>query len=162
MHSHAPANYTCPFCLIAEGRENEHVYTRQTDIIYQTARVSAFVSSHQYSSKGMSVLVIPNEHFENIYVLPDAYGADLQKAKRLVALALKAVYDCAGVSTRQHNEPSGYQDVWHYHEHISPRFKRDLLYLKLNAGRFMRVYPAHKRAEHAAKLKATIAQLLES
>lgn len=25
MYNHAPKNYICPFCLIAEGIENEHI-----------------------------------------------------------------------------------------------------------------------------------------
>jgi len=45
-----------------------------------------------------------------------------------VAIALKKVYQCDGVSSRQHNEPSGDQDVWHYHLHVFPRYKDDNLY----------------------------------
>ncbi|MCL6603676.1 MAG: HIT domain-containing protein [Paenibacillus sp.] len=45
-----------------------------------------------------------------------------------VAKALKAQYKCDGVSTRQHNEPHGNQDVWHYHLHIFPRYEGDNLY----------------------------------
>lgn len=29
---------------------------------------------------------------------------------------------------RQHNEPAGNQDVWHYHLHVFPRFVNDKLY----------------------------------
>jgi histidine triad (HIT) family protein len=43
-------------------------------------------------------------------------------------LALKKAYACDGVSTRQHNEPAGGQDVWHYHLHVFPRFAGDDLY----------------------------------
>jgi len=32
---------------------------------------------------------------------------------RRVALAMKQAYACNGVSTRQHNEPAGNQDVFH-------------------------------------------------
>ena len=32
------------------------------------------------------------------------------------------------MSTRQHNEPAGYQDVWHYHVHVFPRYAGDELY----------------------------------
>ncbi len=45
-----------------------------------------------------------------------------------VAIALKAVHHCDGVSTRQHNEPAGNQEVWHYHLHVFPRFDGDQLY----------------------------------
>lgn len=40
---------------------------------------------------------------------------------------MKAAYGCDGVSTRQHNEPAGDQDVWHYHLHVVPRWHGDAL-----------------------------------
>ena len=41
---------------------------------------------------------------------------------------MKGVLSCDGVSTRQHNEPAGNQDVWHFHQHVFPRYKGDELY----------------------------------
>ena len=41
---------------------------------------------------------------------------------------MKAAFSCDGVSTRQHNEPAGYQEVWHYHLHVFPRYGADELY----------------------------------
>jgi histidine triad (HIT) family protein len=86
------------------------------------------VSSHQWPNNHGNVLVIPNEHFENIYDLPAGYAADLHRVTRQVALAMKATYSCDGVSTRQHNEPAGNQDVWHYHLHVTPRYEGDQFY----------------------------------
>jgi histidine triad (HIT) family protein len=40
------------------------------------------------------------------------------------------VYDCLGTSFRQHNEPAGYQEVWHYHLHVFPRYPNDNLYMR--------------------------------
>jgi histidine triad (HIT) family protein len=45
-----------------------------------------------------------------------------------MAIAIRSTYGCDGTSTRQHNEPAGYQDVWHYHVHVFPRYHDDLLY----------------------------------
>ena len=47
---------------------------------------------------------------------------------REMAIAIRHTYDCGGVSTRQHNEPAGYQDAWHYHVHVFPRYDGDELY----------------------------------
>jgi histidine triad (HIT) family protein len=47
---------------------------------------------------------------------------------REVAIGMRRTYDCEGVSTRQHNEPTGYQDAWHYHVHVFPRYEGDDLY----------------------------------
>ncbi len=72
--------------------------------------------------------MIPNQHFENIYDLPKEYAAETHELAQKVALAFKAVYKCDGVSTRQHNEPAGNQEVWHYHLHVFPRYHNDDLY----------------------------------
>jgi histidine triad (HIT) family protein len=61
---------------------------------------------------------------------------------------MKAAYGCDGTSTRQHNEPAGHQEVWHYHLHVFPRFMGDGLY----ASRKARVDEA-RRAECAARLR---------
>ncbi len=127
MYNHAPADYVCPFCLIARSRDSAH--TTQQDVIYRNSFVTAFIPSHFWENNKGHVIVIPNAHFENLYDLPDALGAHIQRAARQVALALKASYGCAGVSTRQHNEPGGNQDVWHYHVHVFPRYQGDDLYL---------------------------------
>ena len=61
---------------------------------------------------------------------------------------MTAVYDCDGVSTRQHNEPAGNQGVWQYHQHVFPRNKGDKLYFLEQAE-----MPIEKRARYALKLR---------
>jgi histidine triad (HIT) family protein len=72
-----------------------------------------------------AALVIPNQHHENVFDLPPALGADLQQAVRDTALAMKAGLGCDGITIRQHNEPAGSQDVWHFHIHVIPRYHGD-------------------------------------
>ena len=156
MYNHAPADYICPFCLVARGIENEHVYTVQSDIIYRNEAVTAFIGSHQWPKNHGNVIIIPNEHYEHIYDLPVHYAAQIHEVAQKVALALKAVYACDGVSTRQHNEPAGNQDVWHYHLHVTPRYHGDELYTKLTTRRqFM---PTSERAKHAERVWAWLAR----
>lgn len=90
--------------------------------------MTAFVASHWWPENPGHVLVIPNAHIENIYEFPPALGADLMAVTQHVANAMKAAYGCHGVSTRQHNEPAGDQDVWHFHQHVFPRWTGDRLY----------------------------------
>lgn len=129
MYNHAPKDYICPFCLVVWGVENEHVLTKQADIVYKDNYITAFISAGQYKNNKGNVIIIPNSHFENIYDLPDEISARIHKLERKIAIALKEVYKCDGVSSRQHNEPCGNQDVWHYHLHVFPRYKDDNLYL---------------------------------
>lgn len=65
-----------------------------------------------------SVLVMPVDHCENIFDLPDALAAPIHSAARSAAAAMKLAFGCDGISHRQHNESAGSQDVWHYHLHV--------------------------------------------
>ena len=93
-------------------------------------------------------MAVPNEHFENLYDLPERYAADLYGIIKKVALALKTVYACEGISTRQHNETAGSQDVWHYHVHVTPRYTNDQFY-----GSQRQFMPESQRTIHAARIR---------
>jgi histidine triad (HIT) family protein len=62
---------------------------------------------------------------------------------------MKSHYSCDGISTRQHNEPAGHQDVSHYHLYVFPRYAGDHLY-------------ASKYAEMPAEALAAYAKLLRN
>ena len=66
-------------------------------------------------------------HHENLYDLPDEVGHAVWDLTRQVAAAMREACDCAGISTRQHNEPAGGQDVWHLHVHVFQRYDDDRL-----------------------------------
>jgi len=129
MYNHAPEGYICPFCLVAEGIENDYVRTRQSDVIYRDDFITAFINVATWGINKGNVIIIPNHHYENLYDLPSAYSIKIHDFERKVAIAFKEVYKCDGVSSRQHNEPAGNQDVWHYHLHVFPRYKDDNLYV---------------------------------
>ena len=148
MYNHAPEDYVCPFCLVAQRLESANFYTVQKDVIYRDSMVTAFIASHFWDNNKGHVIVIPNEHFENIYDLPDELGAHIHRTARRVALALKERYGCDGTSTRQHNEPGGNQDVWHYHLHVFPRYEGDNLYMTQR-----RPTSPDERAPYAKKLR---------
>lgn len=130
-HSHEPYGYVCPFCLVVQGiedEENKLVQTKQRDIVYQDDDVTALIASLWWPNNKGHVIIIPNHHYENIFDLPNEVATKIHATARRIAFALKDCYKCDGVSTRQHNEPGGNQDVWHYHLHVYPRFKKDNLY----------------------------------
>jgi len=128
LYNHAPEGYICPFCLVSKGIENEHVQTKQSDIIYRNGFITAFINVATWGINKGNVIIIPNHHYENLYDLPSDYSTKIHDFERRVAIAFKDVYKCDGVSSRQHNEPAGNQDVWHYHLHVFPRYKNDNLY----------------------------------
>jgi histidine triad (HIT) family protein len=148
MYNHAPQDYICPFCLVIQGIANEHVYSVASDVFYRGEQVTALISSHQWTNNLGHALILPNQHFENIYDLPVELGTEIHRVAQKIALAMKILYDCDGISTRQHNEPAGNQDVWHYHLHIFPRFAGDNLY----TSQFSEM-PSEDRAHYAHKLR---------
>jgi histidine triad (HIT) family protein len=155
MFNYAPVDYRCPFCALAAGISDEQLHSRQQDIVLQNESVLAFIASHWHQNNPGHVLVIPRAHYENIYDLPNEIGAKIFEVSKRIAMALKKAYDCEGVSTRQHNEPAGHQDVWHYHLHIFPRYADDQLYLRYGNGRL--TMPA-ERLVYANKLRQALDQ----
>src|SRR6185436_12442075 len=75
MYNHAPSEYVCPFCLLVQSKESTETQLKQTDIVFQTADVTAFMATRKYPHNQGHVLIIPNEHFENIYDLPQEISA---------------------------------------------------------------------------------------
>ena len=147
-YSHAPENYLCPFCFLVQGIENEHVYSVQSDIIYQDKFVTAFIGSHQWPRNHGNTIVVPNEHFENIYDLPLNLSSKIYELSRDIALAMKAKYRCDGILLRQHNEPAGGQNIWHYHLHVIPRYEKDDFHNSQKVP-----FEAEERARYAQKLR---------
>lgn len=124
MHGHAPPGYRCPFCRnLATGEADLPL-----EIVHRDDDVFVKVNPKWWPRNPGGVLVIPNEHHENVYDLPVELGTPIQRVVRAAALAMKEAFACDGVSTRQHNEPEGNQDVWHYHVHVFPRWRGDDLY----------------------------------
>jgi len=146
MYNHAPEGYDCPFCRLVHGLDTSA--SSQDDVVYRDVSVTAFVSAGWWPNNRGHVLVIPNAHYENVYDLPPELATPIQRVTREIAVAFKETYGCDGVSTRQHNEPAGMQDVWHYHQHVFPRYEGDDLYL----GRRVGSTPEQRRP-YAAKLR---------
>ncbi len=124
MISHAPDGYRCPFCRNINDGAADH----PLEMIHVYDDVVVKVNPKWRRANRGALLLIPKAHYENVYDLPVDLGTPLQIATRDAALALKAAFGCDGVSTRQHNEPAGHQDVWHYHVHVFPRYEGDALY----------------------------------
>jgi histidine triad (HIT) family protein len=126
MFSHQPENYICPFCNLLAGKETAS--NQKQDIVYQNEFATAFIAPAWKDKNPGHVLVVPNEHYENIYDIPDEAIAETYKVVKKIAIAVRTTYGCEGTSTRQHNEPAGNQLVWHFHVHVFPRYNEDNLY----------------------------------
>jgi histidine triad (HIT) family protein len=106
------------------------------------------MATRKYPNNQGHVLIIPNDHFENIYDLPVGISAKVHALSRDIALAMKSEYRCDGIMLHQHNEPAGDQNIWHYHLHVIPRYQNDGFH-SAQKGPF----DADERAHYARKLR---------
>jgi histidine triad (HIT) family protein len=102
----------CIFCRIVRG-------DAPSFRVYEDALTLAFMDIAPVSDG--HVLVIPREHFENVFeVSPEAAAAVALSARR-VALALRAELSPDGLAVAQLNGEAAGQTVFHYHVHVVPR-----------------------------------------
>jgi histidine triad (HIT) family protein len=138
----------CFFCRFLAGQESE--WNRRTDVVLETARVTAFVSPRTWPENAGNVIVIPNEHVADLESCPDDLLGEVFAAAKRVAIAMRAAYGCPGTSTRQHNGAAAGQEVDHLHVHVFPRSPGDGLYARDAEHRFA---PPEERAAYAERLK---------
>ena len=150
MYNHAPENYICPICVAIQGLENNNTLIAQSDMVYKDDLVTVFIGSFFVGNNPAHPLIVPNEHYENLYDLPQEVGNRVMQISKKVALALKEARSCEGVTIVQNNEPSGGQHAFHYHMHLFPRFENDDLHENMHNSR--RSTPEERRP-YADKLK---------
>lgn len=71
------------------------------------------------------VLILPKEHFDNIYELDDDTAAHVFKVAAKISKAYKKALDFDGLNIVQNNGEVAGQTVFHFHMHIIPRIKGD-------------------------------------
>ena len=70
-------------------------------------------------------LIIPKEHYANIYELPEEMAASAMVLAKKLAAHMTEILQCDGFNIIQNNgEPAG-QTVFHFHMHLIPRYKGD-------------------------------------
>lgn len=153
MYNHAPSDYICPICLGVRGIENDKTLLLQQDLLYKDNHVSAFINSFWIKNNPGHVIVVPNKHVENIYDLPDELGAHIFAVARKIATVMRETYNCEGITTLQNNEPAGNQHAFHYHFHIFPRYKDDVLHANMSNKQLA---DPKKRKDFADKLRAKL------
>lgn len=86
------------------------------------------------ASKGHA-LILPKEHYANIYEMPDELiGKAMILAKKMATVMTKAL-DCDGFNIVQNNGETAGQTVFHFHIHLIPRYKGDQVKLTWIPGK---------------------------
>ncbi|MCR5430708.1 MAG: HIT family protein [Eubacterium sp.] len=105
----------CIFCKLANG-------VFETNTLYEDDKFRVIFDAAP-ATKG-HVLVIPKEHYANIFEIPEELIADAYKVAKKVATALKEVTGCDGINILQNNGEVAGQTVFHLHIHIIPRYEK--------------------------------------
>lgn len=106
----------CIFCKIANGEIPSA--TAYEDSI---CRVILDVNP---ANKGHA-LIIPKEHFDNIYSMDAETAAKIFTIATEVAKAQKAELNPDGLNILQNNGEAAGQTVFHFHMHLVPRYIKD-------------------------------------
>ena len=115
----------CIFCKIAAGEIPSTTLYEDQDF-----RVILDLGP---ASKGHA-LILPKEHYANIYEIPDELASKaIILAKKMAGIMTRAL-NCDGFNIVQNSgEPAG-QTVFHFHVHLIPRYEDDQVGLTWNPG----------------------------
>ena len=139
----------CIFCKIASKQS-------PAATVYEDAEVMAFLDIHPIALG--HTLVIPKNHYRNLFDFDEVSGQGLMRAQRLVANALREAFNADGLTVLQSNERAGGQSVFHYHAHLVPRFVGDGLMTRPEQlrGAQARLSNGFEPAELARKIRENI------
>lgn len=115
----------CIFCKIANGMIPSATVYENSDF-----KVILDVSP---ASKGHT-LIVPKEHFDNIFDMDADTAGKLFSLAAAVARALKKATKCDGMNLVQNNGESAGQTVFHFHMHLIPRYEGDQVQITWNPG----------------------------
>lgn len=85
------------------------------------------------ASKGHA-LILPKQHFANLYELDDETASKVLKVAKRVTGALKEELGCDGYNLVQNNGEAAGQTVFHFHMHLIPRYKGDTVNVTWTPG----------------------------
>lgn len=115
----------CIFCKLANG-------IIPTNSLYEDDLVKVIFDASPAADG--HVLVIPKEHFDNLYSMDDETAAHVIKVAKKVAGAMNEALDVDGINLLQNNGEAAGQTVFHFHLHIIPRKMGDTVNLGWKPG----------------------------
>ena len=106
----------CIFCKIANGEI-------PSNTIYENDQFRVILDNGP-ATKGHA-LVLPKEHYADLYEIPDEVLERAVVAAKHVAGIMKKNLSCDGLNIVQNNGEAAGQTVRHFHIHIIPRYEND-------------------------------------
>lgn len=106
----------CIFCKIAAGEI-------PSKTIYEDEEFRVIMDISP-ATKGHA-LILPKEHYPNLYEIPEEVAADAMKLAKKMAKKMTDALQCDGFNLIQNNGEVAGQTVFHFHMHLIPRYKND-------------------------------------
>ena len=128
----------CIFCKIIAGEIPSHT-------LYEDEQFKVILDVGP-ATKGHA-LILPKEHYANLYELPEAVAMDVMKLAKKMAKIMTDKLCCNGFNLVQNNGEVAGQTVFHFHMHLIPRYKNDGEIFKYNVKSFSQEELAEIRAQ---------------
>ena len=126
----------CIFCKLANG-------IIPTNSIYEDEDFNVILVVGP-ATKGHA-LILPKEHYANIYELPEDKAAKVMILAKKLATKMTERLGADGFNLVQNNNECAGQTVFHFHFHLIPRYEND--------GQNMLWKPTSPSAEELAEVK---------
>jgi histidine triad (HIT) family protein len=137
----------CVFCKIVAG-------AAPASIVYSDEKVLAFMDVRPVNPG--HVLVIPKTHVAGLADLGEETGAHMFKVGMRIADGVKrSGVKCEGVNLLLSDGRAAFQEIFHVHLHVIPRFKGDSLRIS-----FGRQYESKPEEEELEKTASKIREVL--
>lgn len=106
----------CIFCKIANGEiPSKTLY--EDDYFRVILDLGPATRGH--------ALILPKNHYANLYELPDDTAAEVMKLAKKMAAQMTDKLGCEGFNLVQNNGELAGQTVFHFHMHLIPRYQGD-------------------------------------
>lgn len=106
----------CIFCKIANGEIPSRT-------VYEDDEFRVILDNGP-ATKGHA-LILPKEHYADLYALPPETAADAMKLAARIAAKLRDSLHADGLNLVQNNGAAAGQTVKHFHIHVIPRYEND-------------------------------------
>ena len=106
----------CIFCKIGSGDIPSYKLYEDEDF-----KVFLDLSPTSYGH----ALIIPKEHYKNLFELDDTIASKALVLAKKVGAAMMNTLHCDGLNVLQNNGDAAGQTMFHFHIHLIPRYKED-------------------------------------
>jgi histidine triad (HIT) family protein len=108
----------CLFCKIING-EIPAVKIYENEDVFVFLDINPLTQGH--------CLIIPKQHFENIFDIDENVLAEISKTAKKLAERMKLNLGATGVQLVNASGKDAEQSVFHFHLHLIPRYQNDNL-----------------------------------